>query len=134
MAKINYTWATATPPAPDTYITRLGESKVHTVRYWDGERWHDVAPPRGAADPKVPFIWPKGARTPKPKWMNHDHYKSRLTLRNITAQSRVQWGTPFKVYEPAEVLKWLVNQGKLPADWREAYQNDMRAAQKGSAA
>lgn len=132
MAKIDYTWATATPPAPDTYITRLDESKVHTVRYWDGERWHDIGAPRGNNAPATPFKYPRRARVPMNGY--HKHYKDRLTLRGITAQSRVQWGTPFKVYEPAEVLKWLVNQGKLPADWREAYQNDMRAAQKGSAA
>ena len=124
MSSIDYTWIATTPVKPDVYMTRINESKVHTVRYWDGRRWFDISTSgttsRGGS---TPFKWPKKARVAIGR-----RKKYPLSLRNITNQAAIQWGTPYRVYDDKEVLAYLVKTGRLPSDWRTAYQDAMRAA------
>lgn len=126
MSTIAYTWLTTTPPKPDVYTTRINESRVYSVRYWDGERWFDISTSdtksRGS---RVQFKWPKKPRV-RMGW--HSRYKDSLCLRKITNQAAIQWGTPYRVYDDKEVLAYLVKTGRLLADWRTAYQEAMRAA------
>lgn len=123
MSKIDYTWLIGAPHKPDVYVTRINESRIHSVRYWDGQRWFDISlsgtKSRGSS---TPFVWPKKPRIPI-GWRK----QYQLSLRNITNQAAIQWGTPFRVYDEKEVLAYLVKIGKLPADWRNAYQIEMRA-------
>lgn len=124
MSTLAYTWLAAKPPKPDVYTTRIGESRIQSVRYWDGERWFDIATSdtksRGSS---TAFKWPKKPRV-RIGW--HGRYKDSLRLRNITNQAAIQWGTPYRVYDDKEVLAYLVKTGHLPADWRTAYQDAMR--------
>lgn len=129
MSRTDYTWSTAKPPKVDVYVTRINESKVQSIRYWDGERWFDIGVRGG-----VPFVWPKGAGVRCPDWARYPAHKDLLRLRSITDQAAIQWGTPFKVYDEKEVLAYLVKIAVLPADWRTAFQDAMRAAAKGGAA
>lgn len=126
MSRIDYTWLATKPHKPDVYTTRINESKVHTVRYWDGQRWFDISTSgtvsRGSG---TPFEWPKKPRI-SIGWRKP--YKGRMNLRNITNQAAIQWGTPYRVYDDNEVLAYLIKTGRLPADWRTAYQSEMRAA------
>jgi len=124
MSRIDYSWLATKPPKPDVYMTRINTSKVHTVRYWDGQRWFDISTSgttsRGGS---TPFKWPK-----KPRVSIGWRKKYPLSLRKITNQTAIQWGTPYRVYDNKEVLAHLVKTGVLPASWRIAYQNEMRAA------
>lgn len=124
MSAIAYTWLATKPHKPDVYTTRINESKVHTVRYWDGRRWFDIST-SGAASRggSTPFKWPKKARVAI-GWRK----QYPLSLRNISNQAAIQWGTPYRVYDDKEVLTHLVKTGRLPADWRTSYQGEMRAA------
>ncbi len=123
MSRIDFTWLTTAPHKPDVYTTRINTSKVHSVRYWDGKRWFDISlsgtTSRGSS---TPFKWPKKARVAI-GWRK----KYPLSLRNITNQAAIQWGTPYRGYDDKEVLAHLVSIGNLPADWRTAYQEQMRA-------
>lgn len=124
MSSIDYTWIATTPVKPDVYMTRINESKVHTVRYWDGRRWFDISTSGTASrGGSTPFKWPKKARVAI-GWRK----QYPLSLRNITNQAAIQWGTPYRVYDDKEVLTHLVKTGRLPADWRTSYQGEMRAA------
>jgi len=135
MSTIRYDWHSETPPKPDVYVTRRGYSRYTTNRYWDGERWHEVA--IGGNRGGTPFKWPKGssAKEPRPQswerapWINE---KRRYTfiLRKIHKDAHlIQWGTPYTEYDDSEVLRYLVEAGNLPKNWRTHYQADMRAAQ-----
>lgn len=124
MSKIDHIWLATKPHKPDVYTTRINESRISSVRYWDGERWFDISlsgtASRGGS---MPFKWPK-----KPRVSIGWRKKYPLSLRNITNQAAIQWGTPYRVYDDKEVLAYLVKSGRLPADWRTAYQEAMRAA------
>lgn len=120
-----YTWQTIKPTEPGLYRTCLSNDKYHSARLWDGENWWDISGTRG--DSAMPFTIPKRVSAdvkPLLAWMRH--YKS-LALRKITDQGKVRWGVAYKHFEPAEVLAWLVKMGTLPADWKECYQEHMRA-------
>lgn len=123
MSAIAYTWLATKPPKPDVYKTRINESRLNTVRYWDGRQWFDISfsgtASRGSS---TPFKWPK-----RPRVAIGWRKKYPLSLRKITNQAAIQWGTPFRVYDDKEVLAYLVKSGLLPADWRTAYQEAMRA-------
>lgn len=124
MSRIAYTWMTAKPPKPDVYTTRINESKIQSVRYWDGQRWFDISTSgttsRGGS---APFKWPKKARV-SIGWRK----KYPLSLRNITNQAAIQWGTPYRVYDDKEMLSFLEQTGRLPVNWRMAIQAEMSAA------
>ena len=124
MSKIDYTWLATKPHKPDVYTTRINASKIHSVRYWDGQRWFDISlsghTNRGGS---MPFKWPK-----KPRVSIGWRKKYPLSLRNITNQAAIQWGTPYRVYDDKEVLDFLVKTGRLQKDWRTLYQNEMRVA------
>jgi hypothetical protein len=125
MSRIEYAWQSTTPPKPDVYTTRRGESKYLTLRYWDGARWFslDWGPRRGG----TPFTWPKPSRSKRPSWATR--YGQNVFLKNINeGQAIIQWGEPFKVFDEKEVLAYLVRTGVLPQDWKTAYQAGMRAA------
>lgn len=125
MSKIDHTWLATKPPKPDVYTTRKGESKYQTLRYWDGSSWWQIewnSPKRFTK----PFKWPKGSRTRFPGG-HLSRYRDTMGLRNITDQAAIKWGTPFRVYDDKEVLAYLVKSGRLPADWRKAFQIEMRA-------
>lgn len=125
MSRTDYDWQKEAPPKPDVYTTRRNESKYLTLRYWDGECWYEIAysPSRGGE----PFKWPKPSRTKRPSWAVQR--KDSMRLRKISAYlGEIQWGEPFKAFDEREVLTHLVKTGVLPADWREAYQVEMRAA------
>ena len=125
MSTIAYTWLATTPPKPDVYTTRINESRIHSVRYWDGQRWFDIsASSTTSRGSSTPFKWPKKPRVHM-GW--HKRYENALSLRKITNQAAIQWGTPYRVYDEKEVLAHLVSIGTLPADWRTAYQDQMRA-------
>lgn len=64
MSTIAFNWLGGNPPSQDVYTTRRGESRYHTLRYWDGKDWWSVewSGRRGGK----PFTWPKGSRTRKP--------------------------------------------------------------------
>lgn len=123
MSRIAYSWLGGQPHKPDVYTTRIGTSKVHTVRYWDGRRWFDISTSgttsRGGSQP---FTWPK-----KPRIAIGWRKKYELSLRNITKQAAIQWGTPYRVYDDKEVLAHLVLIGRIPHDWRTRFQDQMRA-------
>lgn len=134
MSRTDYAWSAALPPKPNVYMTRRNASKVHSIRYWDGERWHDIgitrtlrrdAAGRITRAAAKPFKWPKGSGIRRPAWMRQ--YREQIGLRNISDQSPIQWGTPFEVYDEKEVLDYLVACGRLPCNWRQAYQGEMRA-------
>lgn len=123
MSRIAFSFTSGTPPRPDVYTTRRGDSRYQTLRYWDGEGWWEIA--WGNSRGGKPFTWPKGSRTRKPvsKYGPIDFH-----IRKISAHlSNIQWGTPYRVYDDKEVLAYLVKTGRLPADWRNAYQIEMRA-------
>lgn len=129
MSKIAFAWlgaADSKPPRPDVYTTRRGESRYQTLRYWDGEAWWEIAYSysRGGK----PFTWPKGSRTRKPRRPIWDKSPRQFYIRKISAHlGAIQWGTPYRVYDDKEVVAYLVKMGRLPADWRTAYQAEMRA-------
>ncbi len=123
MSTIAFNWFGGNPPSQDVYTTRRGESRYHTLRYWDGKDWWSVewSGRRGGK----PFTWPKGSRTRKPtsKYGQIDFH-----IRKINSHlGAIQWGAPYRVYDDKEVLAYLVNTGRLPTDWRKAYQEEMRA-------
>jgi hypothetical protein len=127
MPTTKYQWNTDRPgPEPRLYITCLSSDKYTAIRWWDGNLWWDISPTRGS-QAKI-FKWPKGtaaAGIHQPGWMRR---YDALALRKITDQRKVRWGQPYKHFEPAEVLTWLVRQGRLPADWPLAFQSEMRIA------
>jgi hypothetical protein len=123
LSKIEHTWQSSTPPAPDVYTTRRNQSKYLTLRYWDGQSWFEIA--HGKSRGGSPFTWPKPSRSKRPNWVVK--YKGLLYLRKISAYlGEIQWGEPFKVFDEKEVLAHLVKTGVLPADWKTAYQAEMR--------
>ena len=127
MSAVEYRWHPEAPPAADVYTTRLGESRYQTLRYWDGARWFEISysGTRGG----TPFAWPKKSRTRKPSWVaRYQPHLRRIGVR----QAEVQWGEPFRVYSAAETLAYLISIGTLPADWKTAYQDQMRAAKGGA--
>lgn len=128
MSTIAFSWSgpKIKPPRPDVYTTRRGDSKYHTLRYWDGGRWWQIEWGRGRVS--APFKWPKGSRTRFPGG-ELSRYRDTMGLRriNIQFQGAIQWGTPYRVYDDKEVLAYLVNTGRLHADWRTMYQVEMRA-------
>lgn len=131
MSKIAYTWSSATPPRPGVYTTRKGESKYLTLRQWDGARWWQIE--WGASARKsMQFKWPKGSRTRFPSGMAA--YRDTLGLRRINDQAGIQWGDPYKVFDRAEVLAYLVRRGYLPTDWETCWQDEMRQAEKNATA
>lgn len=126
MSRIDHTWQKQTPPKPDVYTTRRNESKYLTLRYWDGERWFEIACSGSRGGDK--FEWPKPSSTKRPAWAVRCY--DTMRLRKISAYlGEIQWGEPFKVFDESEVLAFMVATGRIPADWKTAYQADMR--QKG---
>ena len=129
MPTTKYQWVRGAPAVPGLHRTCLSSDKYHSARYWDGRAWWDIASTRG--NKALPFTLPKAIPADvKPLLAWTKHY-STLSLRTITDQSKVRCAIPYKHYEPAEVLKWLVNKGRLRADWKDAYQEDMRNELKG---
>lgn len=124
--RIKHTWSNVAPGTePKLYTTCLSSALYTALRWWDGQEWWDISATRGS--PARPFKWPKGAAAngvKQPGWMKR--YPA-LALRKITDQSKVRWGTPYKHFDQVEVLHWLIKQGRLPADWPEAFQQEMRA-------
>lgn len=133
MAKIRYEFHEGAPGSePGLYKTCLKSERDISIRWWDGALWWDISPDRGRAE--LPFKWPKGKAKrgiTMPSWWASFGYEKSLCLRKITDQKRVRWGVAYTHYEPAEVLAYLVKQGKLPKDWRDYYQEEMRDQKKG---
>lgn len=131
MSTTRHTWQSSAPYLPPNLpgmlqTTYLTNEKYTITRWWDGKLWWDISPSRGAG--MRVFKWPKGEAAngiKQPGWMKH---YGPLKLRKITDQSKVRWGIPYKHYEPAEVLKYLVSTGKLTPNWQELYQSSMRDA------
>lgn len=124
MPTTKYQWVNGKPTAPGLYRTCLSNDKYQSARYWDGRLWWDISATRGIKT--MPFTMPKGTPADvKPLLAWTKHY-SALSLRMITDQRKVRLAIAYKHYEPAEVLKWLVNKGVIPADWKDAFQDDMR--------
>lgn len=112
-------------PTPKLYKTCLTNANYRSTRWWDGNLWWDIATSRGNRD--MVFKWPRGVAAngmPQPAWTKH--YPA-LYLRKISDQSKVRLAVPYKHFEPDEVLKYLVSIGRLPADWKDAFQDVMRA-------
>lgn len=129
MSKIEHVWSAAVPPRPDVYTTRRNGSKYLTLRYWDGEHWHELA--YGNSRGGVSFTWPKNSITKKPKarygWAPFQFYLRRISDA-MMAKHVIEWSTPRKFFEPNEVLAHLVKVGALREDWKTAYQAEMRRA------
>ena len=63
------------------------------------------------------------------KWEREANKDGTLFLRRIGVhQGVIEWGAPYKVFDEREVLAYLVKTGKLPHDWRMAYQYEMMRA------
>lgn len=126
MSIIKYNWNTESPnTTPGIYTTCLSNERYTAMRWWDGRLWWDICTSRGRIDRL--FEWPRGAAANghrKPDW----YHGSRLYLRAITDQGAVRWGAKYRHYEPNEVLQHLVATGRLPADWKERFQDEMRQA------
>lgn len=126
MSTIAYKWHPTPPPEPDVYTTRRGNTKYLTLRYFDGQRWYSIdwGGNRGGAKADA-FKWPKKSRSKMPAHLKT--YANTMRLRKIGVdQQRIQWGEPYKVYDDKEVLAYLVKTGRIAADWRTAYQDEMR--------
>lgn len=133
MSHIAFDWQASPPPEADVYTTRRGESRYTTHRYWDGARWWQIE--WGRTRSQTAFKWPKGSRTQFPPGMAR--CRDEMTLRRINDpfQGGIQWGIPYRVYDEKETLAYLVRVGHLPADWRTAYQHEMRVRdQRGDTA
>lgn len=135
MPKTRYKFHEGTPGSePGLYKTCLKSERDISIRWWDGALWWDISPPyRGRAT--LPFKWPTGKAKrgiAMPDWWIRFGFAHELCLRKITDQKRVRWGVAYTHYEPAEVLAYLVKQGKLPKDWRECYQEELRGQKKGA--
>ncbi|WP_323016384.1 hypothetical protein [Castellaniella sp.] len=102
-------------------MTKRGTKKYQTLRYWDGARWFsvEISDKRGG----IPTQWPVGATVPRMKWMCGRTFYARAIH---AGQEKILWGIPQKVYEPKEVLKYLVHRGDMPANWKTAFQDEMR--------
>lgn len=132
MSKIGYYWHSINPTKPDVYTTRRGESKYHTLRYWDGGRWWQIEWGANIRRAAKPFQWPKGSRTRFPSGLSRYRFTMGLRRINDPFQRDIWWGEPFKVFDREEVLKYLVKQGIITKDWETTYQLEMRIAdQKG---
>lgn len=130
MSSITHTWHSDAPPAADVYVTRRNESKYTTLRYWDGARWFEIGWSRSRSG--IAFTWPKKSRTRFPTGMRS--CRDTMTLRKIGVhQGSIQWGEPVVVYDEQEVLAHLVKTGRLPKDWRTAFQDEMRVKEGGAA-
>lgn len=129
MSSIKHVFTTGAPPAVDVYTTRRNEGRDHSLRYWDGALWWDISwSGTGARGGSVPFVWPKKSRSRRPSWAVQSNAAMGLRRISPALQAVVQWGTPIKVFDDRETLGYLVNKGVLPADWRTAFQSEMRAA------
>ena len=127
MSTIAHTWTPGKPPAVDVYLTRHNQSKYLTKRYWDGQAWFEIG--FGSRRGGIPFTWPKKSRTGMTKWEREANKNGTLMLRRIgKLQGVIEWGAPYKVFSGAEVLAYLVKEGKLHHDWRNYYQDEMRQA------
>lgn len=127
--KTDYLWSNdCSSLEPGSYMTRLGTSKVKTVRYFDGKLWwYPAIKQRKASLTKdKTFKLPSKNRSLYNEWMRKASTEGHLYLRSITNQSTIQWGTPYKIFSEAEVIKHLVNTGRLRSDWRSAYQAEMQ--------
>ena len=131
MAKTRYTFNSGAPSTePGLYKTCLNSERDVSTRWWDGVLWWDISSSRG--DASKPFKWPKGAAArgiSMPTWYTRYGDADKLCLRKITNQAKVRWGVAYKHFEPDEVLAYLVGKGVLPKNWREAFQDEMRATQ-----
>lgn len=125
--KIDYLWSNdCSKLEPGSYMTRLGTSKVWTVRYFDGKLWwYAATQSRPVAKDKV-FKLPAKNRNLYGHWIRKASAEGRVYLRSITDQSKIQWGTPYKVFNDAEVLAHLVKTGRLRYDWKTAFQMEMQ--------
>ena len=135
MPKTRYEFHEGPPGSePGLYKTCLKSERDISIRWWDGALWWDISTPgRGRAT--LPFEWPTGKAQRGiviPAWLIAFGFAHELCLRKITDQKRVRWGVAYTHYAPAEVLAYLVKQGKLPKDWCEYYQEEMRDQKKGN--
>lgn len=122
MSKIAYNWQTTEPPRPSVYLTRRGESKYLTARYWDGDRWWEIGYGRRGGQP---FVWPKNSYLPRTEVARL--CANSMVLRAIHKGAElIQWGDPHRVFDDTEVLKYLIQAGELRSDWREFYQHKIR--------
>ena len=129
MAKTRYTFKSGAPGAePGLYKSCLNSERDISIRWWDGALWWDISSSRGSKS--LPFKWPNGAAArgiSMPTRIKRYGEQDRLCLRKITNQAEVRWGTAYKHFEPDEVLSYLVGKGVLPKNWRESFQEEMRA-------
>ena len=136
MAKTRYKFHEGAPGTkPGLYWSCLTSERDMSIRWWDGALWWDISTTRGAK--ALPFKWPRGEAMRSismPAYYKRYGWDKTMSLRKITNQARVRWGTAYKHFEPEEVLSHLVGKGVLPKDWREAYQDEMRAALEGKKA
>lgn len=96
---------------PKLYMTCLTNPNYLSVRWWDGKEWWDISASRGSS--AKPFKWPRGTAAngiSQPSWMKRYPV---LRLRKINDQGKVRIAVPYKHFEPAEVLKHLVDTGRL---------------------
>jgi len=126
MSKVKYKFHPGIPPREDVYKTIRGSAKCVIMRYWDGKKWWRLDMDSDRNRPE--FVWPKNSITPKPKlkdWQIARGY--HFYLGNINdRQDKIQWGEPYTEYTDREITSFMVDQGVLPPDWREKYQEQMR--------
>lgn len=130
MPSIRYEFNTGLPHRRGPHITRIGESKVRTLRWYDHGRWFDLESSscQASKDRIRPFWYPELNKTPGLPISRVAFNKKNYLLREIhrdKIQETIQWGTPYKHFSDKEVLEWLVKMGALPKDWQTVYQDPM---------
>jgi len=123
VSKIEHVWQTSMPPKPDVYTTRRQGSSHVTLRYWDGQRWYEIAWSKSRGG--TLFQWPKKSISKLPRWHKGDIYLRKIS-DSLLAKYVMEWSTPRKLFEPDEVLKYLIKIGALRENWKTFYQDEMR--------
>lgn len=134
MAELKYIWRDSNPPKPDVYLTRRGDTKNATQRYWDGENWWQLVfmTEREVAEgrrPTTPSPWNSKSYEPRPKRRPWHTGKEAWHMRQITekggGQAGMKWGERYMHYSDTEILNRLIELEVIPAEVREDVMNDL---------
>lgn len=125
MAEIKRIWRDSKPPKPDVYLTRRGNTKHTTVRFWDGVEWWALRFEPFGRVPKNAFSIPWNRKSYEPvtsfKWAwKYSHWS-----RKITDQAGMKWGERYWHYSDTEILNSLIQDGTLHPRVRDAVINDL---------
>lgn len=132
MSRIRYNFIAVHGPdvanlvKPNTlHMTRIGTSRVQSVRFFDGTLWWSIDPRKS----KKPFpALPRCELVKLPEWIRDriQRKMGRFYLRAVSAQHRIQVGIPYREYSQAEVLAYMVKTNRLFKSWMDDFQREMR--------